>query len=164
MVFQVQIFSIFLKEVTVITSAIFFMTWGWATWKNRWETHLNMLENFDDYLDNNLVLDKLNNTVANQQIVHRARISYHDQLDAWDYQWIFSCMANNGLICNPRVNLVQNIGFGDGATHTTSARGKQVKDSELVFPLQHPKLFAANNEIEDQFFKIIFGFRTTLSY
>ena len=39
--------------------------------------------------------------------------------DTWDYQWQYLCFVNSGLSCMPYVNLVENIGFGEGATHTT---------------------------------------------
>ena len=40
------------------------------------------------------------------------------EIDTWDYQWTFACWAQQGLTCLPAKNLVTNIGFGPGATHT----------------------------------------------
>ena len=138
----------------------FFMTWGWATWRDRWKTHLHMLENFEEYLDDPLVAKKLDNNLANEQIIHRARISYQDKLDAWDYQWIFSCFANNALLITPTKSLIQNIGFGEGATHTGNSTGKQVKENEITFPLEHPKIIHANQAVDSIFFKTIFNMLT----
>ncbi|MEO0526413.1 MAG: nucleotide-diphospho-sugar transferase [Bacteroidota bacterium] len=138
----------------------FFMTWGWASWRNRWQTHLSMLTNFDDFLNDPMVLKKLDNKIANQQIVERAKISYQDKLDAWDYQWIFSCFANNALLATPSQNLIQNIGFGDGATHTGNSRGKQIMENDIDFPLAHPLILHANQKVDNLFFKKIFNWMT----
>ena len=43
---------------------------------------------------------------------------YKKQPNTWDYQWIFSVLENNGLSVSPAVNLIENIGFSDDATHT----------------------------------------------
>lgn len=40
------------------------------------------------------------------------------EIDTWDYQWSFACFINDGLSIIPKVNLVENIGFGEKATHT----------------------------------------------
>lgn len=138
----------------------FFMTWGWASWRNRWKRHEEMLKDFPSYLNDSLVLKKLKNTTANKKMVHRAKISFEDKLDAWDYQWIFSCFANNALLATPTKNLIQNIGFGDGATHTSGARGNQVKENEIEFPLKHPLIIHANQAIDNSFFIRIFGWQS----
>ena len=36
----------------------------------------------------------------------------------WDYQWVYTCWANNGLSLISTQNLVQNLGMGPNSTHT----------------------------------------------
>ena len=40
------------------------------------------------------------------------------KIDTWDYQLDFANYFNNGLTIIPNENLISNIGFGAGATHT----------------------------------------------
>ena len=63
------------------------------------------------------------------------------QIDTWDYQWLFSCWANDGLTCLPERNLVRNIGFGADATRTTDANNwlANLPAEEIEFPLRHPR-------------------------
>lgn len=154
-----------LPQVSIANSyyfSEFFMIWGWASWRDRWQKHLHMLEDFDTYLDDPLVYKKLNNNLANKQIIKRARISHQDKLDTWDYQWIFSCFANNALLITPTKNLIQNIGFGIGATHTGKTKGKQIEENEITFPLNHPRIIHANQTVDNIFFKQIFGWLTNI--
>ena len=45
-------------------------------------------------------------------------ISKNGTPDSWACCWFFSCLINGGLTALPNLNLVNNIGFGDGSTHT----------------------------------------------
>ena len=47
------------------------------------------------------------------------------EIDTWDYQWTFSCWANDGLTCLPEKNLVCNLGFGRKAKHPTDTNSWQ---------------------------------------
>ena len=60
-------------------------------------------------------------------------------LDAWDYQWFYTRAVNSGLSIVPSVNLVENIGFGEDATHTFSSGPQSYLQShEIEFPLISP--------------------------
>lgn len=135
----------------------FFMTWGWASWSSRWQKHLELMKQFDNYVSSPLIKHKLKNRTANKKMLYNAIISYNNQLDAWDYLWIFSCFCNNGLIATPNANLCENIGFGEGATHTSSNSYMRISKNELDFPLKHPLIIYANKKIDEQFFSNVFG-------
>ena len=61
------------------------------------------------------------------------------ELDAWDYQWAFKCFIGNERSIVPNVNLVHNIGFGEGAVHTTAVNKNVPTETDpMEFPLSHP--------------------------
>src|SRR5690606_29677938 len=62
------------------------------------------------------------------------------RLDTWDAQWEFACRRLGALSVVPAVNLVSNIGFGAGATHTSDASHPTagMPTRPLRFPLRHP--------------------------
>jgi hypothetical protein len=76
---------------------------------------------------------------------------YLGQIDTWDYQWTYSCWAQNGLTLLPAKNLVRNIGFGVGATHTTriDRRLSDLPLEQLDFPLRHPRVMCPD-ELSDE--------------
>ena len=61
---------------------------------------------------------------------------YDGKIDTWDYQWTFSCWAQNGLSILPDRNLVTNIGFGTDATHTEDYNSvmSNLRLESMVFP------------------------------
>jgi len=92
--------------------------WGWASWRRVW----------DDY---DLNLDKYNATDIKQQmkniydddLVAESWANIFKELKAgkinsWAYPLDFANFFNNGLVIIPNENLISNIGFSAGATHT----------------------------------------------
>ncbi|WP_375324228.1 hypothetical protein [Flagellimonas sp. GZD32] len=140
----------------------YFMTWGWATWRNRWQQHLKELPNLNLYFNDPVMQNKLPSKIANQRLLNYVKNSFEDKLDAWDYLWIFSCMANNGLLATPSKNMIQNIGFGEDATHTFGNSRNQVTEVEIDFPLEHPLVISTNNTIDQSFYKNVFRWKTVL--
>jgi hypothetical protein len=84
--------------------------WGWATWRRAWKD-----------------------------------FGFHDgAADApptvWAKHWEWSIRRHGGVSILPNVNLVTNIGFGAGATHTTKLeRYSFLRSHEMEFPLRHPR-------------------------
>ena len=68
--------------------------------------------------------------------------------DSWAYRWFLVCISNSGLTVLPNENLVTNIGFGDGATHTTD-ESMSIQSTGLKI-LSHPSL-VCRDSIADAF-------------
>ncbi len=112
--------------------------WGWATWRNRWE-----------HFDSELVhpqgsgLWRYALSIFEKEECPELRLAQFERivngLDAWDYQWFYTRAVNSGLSIVPSVNLVENIGFGEDATHTFSSGPQSYLQShEIEFPLISP--------------------------
>ena len=95
----------------------FALMWGWATWRDRWA----------DYdVEPEMPTAELRHMWWRQPISwlywHKIfRKLTSGGIDTWDYQWMLTVWRNGALTVRPAVNLVQNIGFGADATHTTGA-------------------------------------------
>lgn len=91
-------------------------SWGWATWKNRWESHLEIANTFPnwswDFPENFWTPLK--------RSIWRSFFSktINGEYDAWDFRWQFSNWISHRLIVFPNRNLGLNLGFGPEATHT----------------------------------------------
>lgn len=96
--------------------------WGWATWRRAWK-------NYD--FDLKYTLPEEKKIIIKKAFDNYEIIEYWDKIlkdfhlspesYTWDYQWFLTIWENEGLVIQPNVNLVKNIGFGIGATHTTSS-------------------------------------------
>lgn len=115
--------------------------WGWASWRRAWELNDPELSSFPSN-DLKIRIEALSQVNTFHSYWIRA---FQDvklgKIDTWDYVWTMSCWAKGGLTCTPSTNLVQNIGFGADATHTTSTSSEHatLKRNALIFPLVHPK-------------------------
>lgn len=113
--------------------------WGWATWRRAWQYYdvdLKLWETFkdDDWLDDILGDRKV---VATWK--HRFQTIYDKSFDTWDYQLVFACWVQNGLIIQPNVNLISNIGYGSEATHSKKILTEfaNMPVEPISFPMKH---------------------------
>jgi hypothetical protein len=124
--------------------------WGWATWRRAWEMHDNEMTVWPQFRDNNLLDGRLS---GKREVVYWMDVFnkvYTGEIDTWDCRWTFSCWKNNLLTVLPSKNLVSNIGFGPGATHTpVPNRYAAMKTQEMEFPLCHPPDFQTDVDADD---------------
>lgn len=94
------------------------LMWGWATWRRSWNGYRKSIlqdeieEFFSKSAKNQFGL--LARLHLKRQILGAA----NGEIDTWDYQWIYQCISRSQLCIRPAKNLVVNLGFGAGATHT----------------------------------------------
>lgn len=89
--------------------------------------------------------------------------TYDGKIDTWDYQWTFSCWVQNSLTVIPTINLVSNIGFGQGAEHTKNKnKYSEMKVYPMADPLLHPNYVIRHSDadlfVQSTMFSGIFGF------
>lgn len=123
--------------------------WGWATWKNRWEKYELEMTRWPEFRDKSW-LNGILKTRDAQKYWTRIFDKMLNGLNTWDYAWVFACWVHGGLSIRPKVNMITNIGFGEGATHTHQ-KGWEFKFSsatEMPFPLLHPKFLEIDEEAD----------------
>lgn len=125
--------------------------WGWASWARAWKHYDVDLKS----PGNEPVVEVVNRTFPKSANVRAHWLGLLTQItagriDTWDYQWAYTLWRCNGLSCMPRVNLISNIGFGPGATHTVSAESKLagLAAGTMVMPLNHPATVACSDEAD----------------
>ncbi|MDB4247463.1 hypothetical protein N9838_00720 [Acidimicrobiia bacterium] len=94
------------------------LTWGWATWKDRWDKVETDMNNWNQgYLKNRKYLS--NFSFYESFIIYKMlnRISSREEKN-WDYILYSFMTRENYLSIIPKHNLIQNIGWGEEATHT----------------------------------------------
>lgn len=131
-------------------------TWGWATWKRAWYKCDFQLKKWLTYKREE-VLKKSNYMKYYHEIDF-----FTEQLDniykgrdetIWDYQWRFHMLINSGLCIIPKYNLIDNIGWGEEATHTKGSK-KTIYDvgiRAMDFPLKHPSCVIANSLYDEKY-------------
>jgi len=114
------------------------LIWGWATWRRAWQQRAGHAE-----MEAALRRDWPGEFFADPHARDYWAYLLADTLQrrhTWDIPWAFSCWLRGGVALHPRCNLVSNIGFGPGATHTHDG-GHALADlsvAPMAFPLRHP--------------------------
>lgn len=131
--------------------------WGWATWRRAWATYSYDMHDWRDRLP---IKQRWKAMGANPGgfIYWTAVFDWmrFGKLDTWDYQWSLAQMASGGLTATSNVNLTDNVGFAEDATHT-SHQPSFVRPSEsMSFPLTHPEIrrdLTADRWVRSQIFQ-----------
>ncbi len=128
--------------------------WGWASWRRAWHNYDVHMEGLGDFIKER----KLENLIEPEEErsfwLEAFRQMAGNQVDTWDTQWLFSVWNSGGVCITPNVNLISNIGFGEGATHTTQQQSKlaQMLTRPIEFPLRHPVRIAPDRKADHYVF------------
>ena len=115
--------------------------WGWASWRRAWELNDNEMTGWPEFRDNNLLAGILSDKKEVSYWTEVLNKVYAGKIDTWDCRWSLSCWKNGLLTVIPSVNMISNIGFGPGATHTPVPNRFAVMQTEnMNFPLSHPAI------------------------
>lgn len=135
--------------------------WGWATWADRWHAHRALFpRTHEGATESTVTKDAVRvepalpqpgslTTAAAER--HFSYVSTCTDGDAygWDHHWWVTIMSKGGLSIMPSVTLVENDGYGEGATHTRADKEPEPAQS-MPFPLVHPEIVALDTAIEGE--------------
>lgn len=112
-------------------------SWGWATWRDRWDMIDLDLKNvsFEE------IEKKLLNDNVSKEIINFYKFIYNKKWcfdTTWDYQFLLSVLMKNNMYCiQPIKRFVKNIGDIDG-THPTLENLNKSKPIGDDFKMNHP--------------------------
>lgn len=92
-------------------------SWGWATWKDRWQKIDFEIKDFDEFSRNKKLIKSFNQAGAN--LFDILRMQKQGRISAWDIQMCYAMFKNNGYTVHTLKPITKNIGFDEGATHTS---------------------------------------------
>lgn len=116
------------------------MIWGWATWRRAWIKYDFEMRGWSDNAPGDPV-GTMNIRLDERQFWRRifSKMAGPNRVNTWDFQWLYAMWRSNGLCVCPGRNLVNNIGYGADATHTTEKSLNNDMDVfRMEFPMVHP--------------------------
>jgi len=125
--------------------------WGWATWRRAWnfyDVNFSSLEKF-------IQLNGFSSILYSEKEAYYWKNCFKEfsknLIDTWDFQLLISFWSQSMLCVVPAKNLVSNIGFGDGATHTHDGNSElsNALTYELKSPINHPELVIPNKNFDN---------------
>ena len=133
----------FMKEWNKTPYSYFFAqwgcNWGWATWARAWKLYDVNISTWKDPYVKKMFEARLGSGVFKSRApIYDVHCENINNITAWDHQWSYTRILQNGLSILPNRNLVTNIGSGADATHTSDMEDNSLKAYSMEFPLKHP--------------------------
>jgi hypothetical protein len=122
--------------------------WGWATWQRTWHEFRSspQVETWSEREINNL---KPTFASGFQKLEFISWMRTAETLNTWDVSLAVWVRQNSKLSIIPKLNLIENIGFGSGATHTKfEAFDVQVPRDDFESEISHPAVIEPDNKTE----------------
>ncbi|EDZ94635.1 glycosyl transferase family 2 [Limnospira maxima CS-328] len=131
--------------------------WGWATWRRAWQQYDDRMSSWPQLRDSQWLETLFSDPEAVKYWSDIFENNYRG-FNSWAYVWTLTCWSRNGLTILPAVNLISNIGFDRGATHTSSPSPfANMETKSMVFPMVHPHQISAHLKADEFTEKIMFS-------
>lgn len=118
--------------------------WGWATWSRVWKDYRQseIVRKWDPN-QKKRIAQTLGRLTRGRLFARLLRDNI--SLNTWDVEFAAHLILGGKLTAVPKVNLIQNIGFGGSATHTTiRPPGLNNSLGKFTFPISHPRKVASD--------------------
>lgn len=128
-------------------------TWGFATWRDRWENFDLKMTELEDVDFSKIVSQYVDKPKEKNYWTRRFNILRKFDLDIWEYQYNYHIWYNHGLSISPNVNLVTNVGLKNRKRKIR----KLIRQAEKIIPLTHPDVIVQNKEADRYAFKHVYN-------
>lgn len=89
---------------------------GWATWKSKWTGIDWEIKDFDEFKQS--ATNRRNFRANGSDLYRMLNQQMERKIDSWAIRWQYHLFKNHLLTIYPIVSKVQNMGFGNEATHS----------------------------------------------
>jgi hypothetical protein len=126
----------------------FTTSWGWATWKSRWNCYDSEIKIWPRVKMEKWLNDILPNKKSVEFWTKAFSRRYNHLDDDWDRAWTFVNFVNNRLNIFPNKNLISNIGYDNFALHSNPKKWNNLKIETIKFPLIHPSIICYDRKVD----------------
>jgi hypothetical protein len=93
-------------------------SWGWATWKDRWNKTNWSMEFFKNFKKNKKLIKQFEQ--GGDDLFKMLELNFLKKINSWDILWCYNQFINNAYSVFPKFSMSKNKGFNDGfETHTS---------------------------------------------
>ncbi len=128
-------------------------TWGFATWRNRWQDFTLSMEQYQTEDFAKIVSPYMKKQKQRIYWINRFNLIKQYNTTYWDYQFCLHIWAHHGLCINPYLNLVTNVGFKKQPKRKIR---RLRRNAYPIMPLTHPKETEQNYKEDRYMFKYVF--------
>ncbi len=104
-------------------------SWGWGTWKDRWEKADWEIQDFEEFARSIRQVMLFNR--GGDDLFEMLKLQMDGIIDTWDVQWCYAHYKNSGFCVFPVESLVHNIGFDASGVHRVKTDFYDVELSDI---------------------------------
>ncbi len=140
--YPIEIPSLYNKDVFISYRA---SSWGWGTWKDRWEKVDWEVKDFSKFISDKKAQKFFNRAGEDSTAMLKAQML--GKIDSWAIRWGYSHFKNNAYCLLPIKPLCKNIGTDNSGTHSRKSEKFEVDLSDNVKAIQLTEDLEINDEI-----------------
>lgn len=121
-------------------------SWGWATWKDRWEEIDWSCKSYPEFKNNKM--DRAAFAAIGSDMNKMLDRQMNGELDSWAIRWCFHQFISNTFSVHPVLSKVENIGFNNEATNTNNYNRYQTElDTGEKYIFNFPKEISSKTDL-----------------
>ncbi len=154
-VFSISGYSFNLRDKEQNPNITYFLnrgwSWGWATWKNRWEKVDWEVNSYKEFAKNKKERKEFAKGGSDLNAMLDKQMT--GKLDSWAIRWFYHQFKNEGLTLYPLGSKIYNDGFDEFATHTNGSEKRYIPylDKEHSMDFDFPKKIEITQEYQKRF-------------
>jgi len=143
-IFSISGFSFNLNLKKEYFDDIYFLnrgwSWGWATWRDRWENIDWEITDYNEFIKNKKTQKLF--SAGGSDLNSMLKKQMTGSLDSWAIRWFYNQFKIGGLTVYPVKSKILNEGFGVNATHTKGSSRRYIPNldldssTEIHFPIE----------------------------
>ena len=153
--YPIKIPSMYKKDIFISYRT---SSWGWGTWKDRWEKVDWEITDFKNFIADKESQKRFNR--AGEDLVPMLKAQMNEMIDSWAIRWSYAHFKNKAYCLYPVVPLCKNIGTDKSGTHSSSSKKLDVSLEEFKKDFDMIKNPELNDEITELIQRL---FRLTLT-
>jgi hypothetical protein len=130
------------------------LTWGWASWRRAWNYYDYQMKSWPEFKRSGLLNFVCEDTDEQRYWTGIFDLMHRDpqEINTWDYQWVFACFAQSGLCITPNTNMIANIGFGgeDSTNFKDADESHNLANLPVndIWDIRHPPFVVQHKEAD----------------
>lgn len=129
-------------------------SWGWGTWKDRWDKTDWKVSTFQQFINNRQAVKSFQR--GGDDLLTMLLNQMEGRIDSWAIRWCFTHFQQNAYCVYPIKSLLTNIGFDNSGVHCLE-KAKKLYTGSIDYTTQHfqfTKKIEINNQLINNFCKV----------
>jgi len=137
-------------------------TWGWGTWKNRWDKVDWNIKDFESFSQNEAMVSLFNR--GGEDMFQILKLQMEGKISSWGIRWDYAHFKNEAYCFRPTYSIVGNTGNDGSGVHCgATIKFNVIINAKKDFLFPRPGQLKVNEEINRRFATFYDGKERTFS-